>query len=175
MVVIAKMLKKFAAARKTASLATYLAAMLLSAPLQADVSAPDRSDWSEKRLANYARFDHTRQSEGVLRIPDRNIEARIYPDTLRSALEGGLSRVTATRPLGEDGNTAIAGHRDSFFRRLEDVPRDTRVELDYEGRSHPWIVSAVYDTGKVSHEPRIPLQDVPSLLPSGGWFPSESP
>ena len=35
-----------------------------------------------------------------------------------------------TAAPGADGNIAIAGHRDSFFRPLEDVPLGTRIYLN---------------------------------------------
>ncbi len=40
-----------------------------------------------------------------------------------------MSRVVATRDLGVGGNTAIAGHRDSFFRRLEGIETGSVIEI----------------------------------------------
>ncbi len=45
------------------------------------------------------------------------------------ALETGVIHVSNTPDPGEPGNVAIAGHRDSFFRRLEGVALGTRIEL----------------------------------------------
>ncbi len=101
---------------------------------------PDQSDWSEKRIAGFARFSPSMAPEAVLRVPDRNIEARIYPDSLPGALEGGLSRVTSTQPLASGGNTAIAGHRDSYFRRLEDIPVGTAIEIVRDGQRLTYLV-----------------------------------
>jgi len=114
--------------------------------LGGELAAPDQADWSSKRVASFARFSSRHADadhEAVLRVPDRHIEARIYPDSQRSALEGGLSRLTSTSNLAAGGNTAIAGHRDSFFRRLEGIKPGEAVEIEKGGRTLRYIVTDV--------------------------------
>ena len=54
-----------------------------------------------------------------------------------------MSHVSDTSLPGESGNVAIAGHRDSFFRRLEGVALGTRIELQTERSKQIFEVSDV--------------------------------
>jgi LPXTG-site transpeptidase (sortase) family protein len=95
-----------------------------------DFPQPDQSDWSIKRIASYREHSRPGTPIAVIRVPSRNIEAAVYPDSVPMALEGGVAWVSTTPEPGQKGNVALAGHRDSFFRRLEGVPVGTLIELE---------------------------------------------
>lgn len=95
------------------------------------VAEPDQADWSAKRVANYTQY---RRQQGavpraILSIPSLNIQAAVFPDTLHGSLEAGVSWVSATAEPGSAGNVAIAGHRDSFFRKLEVIQIGMNIYL----------------------------------------------
>ncbi len=79
-------------------------------------AAPDQSDWSQARKRAF----HAPQRDlvGVMRIDDIGIEVPILPGSDDGALDAGVGWLTRTAFPGDIGNVAIAGHRDSFFRRL---------------------------------------------------------
>lgn len=93
---------------------------------------PDQSDWSPKRIAKYAELEGVDmgQPHAILSVPSLRLDVPIYTDSDPKALEAGAAWVRSTTAPGADGNIAIAGHRDSFFRPLEDVPLGTRVYLN---------------------------------------------
>jgi sortase A len=93
------------------------------------LAVPDQSDWSDKRIASYKKYGASGKPGAVLSIPVLSISAGVFSDTIPMALETGVIHVSNTSDPGEPGNVAIAGHRDSFFRRLEGVALGTRIEL----------------------------------------------
>ena len=104
---------------------------------------PDQSDWSSKRIASYEKYGARDKPGAVLSIPTLAISAGVYDDTISKSLEAGVSHVSDTSRPGESGNVAIAGHRDSFFRKLEGVALGTRIELQTEFSSQLFEVSNV--------------------------------
>lgn len=112
-----------------------LALLVVLGTVQADDSSwhavpmPDRSDWSAKRLDRYDDGAKLGEPLAVLAIPALDIAVRVYEDGVPLALEAGGSWVTGTAEPGSVGNVAIAGHRDSFFRPLEGIPKGTEIHL----------------------------------------------
>jgi len=66
----------------------------------------------------------------VLRIPKVRLEAAVLSGTEDRTLDRGLGHIEYTAQPGTDGNSGIAGHRDSFFRALKDIAQDDLIELD---------------------------------------------
>ena len=54
----------------------------------------------------------------------------MLPGTDDRTLDRGLGHIEYTAQPGTDGNSGIAGHRDSFFRALKDIAQDDLIELD---------------------------------------------
>lgn len=92
---------------------------------------PDQSDWSAKRKAEYAESlaRDLGVPEAVLVIPALRVRVPVFLGTSRVALNRGAGRVEGTAQPGDDGNVAIAGHRDGFFRPLKDIQTGTSIEL----------------------------------------------
>jgi sortase A len=112
-------------------------------------SSPDQRLWSPTRVNAW----HKAIAEpgptplAVLRIPKVRLEAPVLPGTDDRTLDRGLGHIEYTARPGTDGNSGIAGHRDSFFRALKDIARDDLIELDTAQMTdvyrveRTWIVS----------------------------------
>lgn len=67
---------------------------------------------------------------GELSIPRLQFSAVVFEGTNNRTLRFGLGHVKDTPLPGEAGNVAIAGHRDSFFRRLRELREGDDVWVD---------------------------------------------
>ena len=106
----------------------------LAADLDIDsLAAPDKSLWSEKRIADYEKFAAEAADdipEGILRIPSIDLELPVFDNTAEPALTRGAGWIEGTAPLGVDGNIGIAAHRDGYFRALKDVSKGDEVIVE---------------------------------------------
>ena len=108
-------------------------------------AAPDFSLWSEKRIREYqeslaAQFP---PAMGILRIPKINVEVPVLEGTDDLILNRGVGHVTGTANPGENGNVAIAGHRDGFFRGLKDVAVGDKIELVTLQRTDDYVIDRI--------------------------------
>lgn len=105
-------------------------------------AAPDFSLWSERRIKDYqesleARFP---PALAVLRIPKIHVEVPVLEGTDDLSLNRGVGHVAGTADPGENGNVAIAGHRDSFFRGLKDVSLGDTIEMVTPRRTETYVI-----------------------------------
>ena len=94
---------------------------------------PDKSLWSEKRIADYEKFSAAAADEipeGIMRIPSVNLELPVFSGTREANLTRGAGRIEGTPPLDAEGNTGIAAHRDGYFRVLKDVELGDVIEVE---------------------------------------------
>lgn len=93
--------------------------------------AVDFSLWDPKRIREYeASFAHEIEAPlAVLEIPKLALRVPVLNGTDDLRLNRGVGRVRGTAWPGKPGNLAIAGHRDGFFRGLEDVARGDVIRL----------------------------------------------
>ena len=66
----------------------------------------------------------------LLRIPRLALEVPVFDDTSERNLNRGAGWIEGTAAPDEDGNIAIAAHRDRYFRALKDIAVGDVVELD---------------------------------------------
>jgi sortase A len=66
---------------------------------------------------------------GRMDIPRLGVSVAILQGTSARTLRLGAGHIEGTPLPGEAGNSAIAGHRDTFFRELKDVRRDDDIQL----------------------------------------------
>ncbi len=98
-------------------------------------AAPDRSLWSQARIERYERnrSDSENLSPlGLLTIPSVGIRVAMFEGTSDRVLNLGVGRVEGTSRVGAEGNLALAGHRDGFFRGLKDVKVGTEIAIRHE-------------------------------------------
>ena len=79
----------------------------------------------------------------MISIPALDLEVPVYADRVPLALERGSSWVSGTAAPGNAGNIVIAGHRDSFFRPLEDIPLGTEITLRTSNGMQQFQVTAI--------------------------------
>jgi sortase A len=87
--------------------------------------------WDKGRVKAYERSvaEQSGVPLAVLRIPRIHLEAPLFDDTGKLTLNHGVGRIAGTSRPGETGNIGIAGHRDGFFRGLENVSVGDVIEL----------------------------------------------
>jgi sortase A len=107
--------------------------------------APDFSLWSEKRVKEYqaSLAAHFSPAVGILRIPKIEVEVPILEGTDDLILNRGVGHVAGTANPGENGNVAIAGHRDGFFRGLKDVDIGDKIELETLQGTQTFIIDRI--------------------------------
>jgi sortase A len=111
---------------------------------------PDRSLWSHERVKAWtlvSSVPEVRSSSGplgVLKIPKIHLEVPILEGTDDPALDYGVGHVEGTALPGENGNIALAGHRDGFFRGLKDVVVGDAMELETVHGSEAFVVENIW-------------------------------
>ena len=106
---------------------------------------PDFSLWSEKRVKEYQESlaEHFSPALGILRIPRINVEVPILEGTDDLSLNRGVGHVAGTPNPGENGNVAIAGHRDGFFRGLKDVVLGDKIEMVTPRQTETYVIDRI--------------------------------
>jgi sortase A len=114
---------------------------------QQEFVEPDRSLWSEQRIAA---FEHSRTTsnalspQALLNIPAVGIRVAVFDGTSDRVLNLGAGRVAGTGEFGADGNLALAGHRDGFFRGLKDITIGDDIELQHAGGLVTYSVTELF-------------------------------
>jgi sortase A len=110
-----------------------------------DRDSLDFTLWENKRVQAY------RASLGlkfhpplaVLDIPRLRLRAPVFKGTDDLTLNRGLGWVIGTGAPGGDGNVAIAGHRDGFFRVLKDIVPGDLITLELPGEQKQYVVDDI--------------------------------
>jgi sortase A len=66
---------------------------------------------------------------GRVDIPRLGISVAVLQGTSSRMLRLGAGHIEGTALPGETGNSGIAGHRDTFFRKLKDIRKDDEIQL----------------------------------------------
>jgi sortase A len=116
-----------------------------SKQLAQSTATPNFTLWSEQRVREYqaslaAPFS---AAVGILRIAKIKLEVPILEGTDVLSLNRGVGHVAGTANPGEDGNVAIAGHRDGFFSGLKDVSLGDAVEVAGLQETETYIVDRI--------------------------------
>ena len=108
-------------------------------------AAPDFSLWSEKRIKEYQESLAAQFSPaiGILRIPKINVEVPVLEGTDDLILNRGVGHVNGTAYPGENGNVAIAGHRDGFFRGLKDLVVGDKIEMITLQQTETYVIDRI--------------------------------
>jgi sortase A len=101
-------------------------------------------EWAQERKVGTA---DPRAGLTRLVIPKIDLDAIVVEGASDSALLAGPGHLEDTPKAGESGNTIIAGHRDTFFRRVHELRPGDKLILRRMGREFQYRVvsSAVVD------------------------------
>ncbi|MCP8900525.1 class D sortase [Gilvimarinus xylanilyticus] len=102
----------------------------------------DTSLWSASRIEEFHKIDADKNDTiGVLSIDTLGLSAPIFSGPSDFNLNRGLGWLDRTAPLSGGGNTAIAGHRDSFFRVLKDIEKGDAITVTTLGGKKEYLVT----------------------------------
>jgi len=109
-------------------------------------SPVDFSLWSSGRIAAYEESlaKNVDAPIAILRIPKIRLEVPVFNDTDDLALNRGVGRILGTAQVGMAGNLGIAGHRDGFFRGLQNIVPGDSVELVRPQQIDSYDVSEIH-------------------------------
>ena len=95
-------------------------------------ATPDLSRWAAGRISAFREALSMPSSPPValVRIPRLGLEVPLYDGADEHNLNRGVARIAGTAALGGAGNLGIAGHRDGWFRVLEDIEVGDRIEVE---------------------------------------------
>jgi sortase A len=105
---------------------------LLQAAALRQPQAPDLSLWDLERVRAWRRAssEPAPPALAVLRIPKIRLEVPVLRGTDDFTLNRAVGHIDDTALPGTEGNSGIAGHRDSFFRGLKDIAAGDAIELE---------------------------------------------
>jgi sortase A len=124
------------------------------------VPEPDQSDWSTTRKTGYAKtlkIDLGIPS-AVISIPMLGLTVQVYPGTDKTSLERGAGWVEGTTLPGGNGNIAIAGHRDSYFRPLEKITLGATIDVLTDRGIREYQVSSITIVDALDMQPLLPTE-----------------
>src|SRR5262245_31427082 len=80
---------------------------------------------------------------GRIEIPRLGVSAMVLEGASGRALRRGVGHVASTAFPGERGNVALAGHRDTYFRKLAKTTRGDRIWLRTPDGTFQYVVQEV--------------------------------
>ena len=124
----------------------------------------DTSLWAEGRTKEYREslLHDFGVPLAVMRIRKLEIEVPVLPGTDDLTLNRGVGWIQGTAAPGTDGNFAVAGHRDGFFRGLKDIELGDTIEVETLEGSRTYVVDdlTIVDPSNVSV---LAERDLPSV------------
>jgi sortase A len=101
--------------------------------------------WSEKRVAAYKEslLQHFDPAIALMRVRRLGLEAPVFEGVDDLTLNRGAGHIPGTALPGENGNFAIAGHRDGFFRALKDIIPGDEIEVLTTTRRYTYRVDQI--------------------------------
>ncbi|HEU4603061.1 MAG TPA: class D sortase [Steroidobacteraceae bacterium] len=93
-------------------------------------SPPHTADWSVGRLAKYLASASGGTPEAVMKITRLRLEVPIYSGVSELNLNRGAARLLNTSTWDTPGNTAVAAHRDGYFRALQGIALGDEIMVE---------------------------------------------
>ena len=121
---------------------------VLQAAAMTDAAVPNQALWSPKRVKAW-RETRSRLAPAplaLLRIPRIGLEVAVLEGTDDWTLNHAVGHIEGTAAPAAAGNSGIAGHRDGFFRGLEDIRTGDGIDIETVGSveryrvERTWIV-----------------------------------
>lgn len=117
----------------------------LNVPAPLTYSAPDKTNWSKSRIRKYGSASSGLAPTAglpvaILKIRRIGLEVPVYSTASERNLNRGAALVTGTAEPDTEGNTAIAAHRDGYFRALEHIALGDVLDLRTLHEDHRYKV-----------------------------------
>lgn len=98
--------------------------------------------WNPKRIRAYREsfLTKTEPAAAVLLIPKIHLKVPVFNGTDELTLNRGAGRIIGSAKIGQGGNTAIAAHRDGFFRGLKDIALGDSITLVTPTRTIHFVI-----------------------------------
>jgi sortase A len=105
----------------------------------------DMSRWSESRKRHYegSRGVDVGPALAVLRIERLGLEVPVLEGTDELTLDRAAGHIEGTPMPGSRGNVGLAGHRDGFFRVLEDIAEGDVLTLHTPSETLTYVVDSL--------------------------------
>jgi sortase A len=109
------------------------------------IPAPDFELWSEKRIREYQESLAASQDLplALLSIDKLGLTVPVYNGATDFNLNRGVARIKGTARVDQAGNLGIAGHRDGFFRGLQDIALGDSLRLESLTGATQYRVSSI--------------------------------
>lgn len=120
------------------------------------------ADWSKNRIVAWkATFsDKGPGAFAILSVPSAGISVPVFEGTSDRNLNAGAAWIEGTDKPGFDyGNTGIAGHRDGFFRGLQNVKVGEPISLQTDGEKLVYRISDISIVDPTNIETLLPQQE----------------
>lgn len=110
--------------------------------------AIDFTLWSPKRVQHHKKSlaKCSDRPLALLKIPKLHLVAPVWDGLDDLSLNAGVGWIPGTVRPGQVGNIGIAGHRDGFFRGLEEIHDGDKIELELAGRTDAYVVAKAFKT-----------------------------
>ena len=76
-------------------------------------------------------YDNSIYPIGKINIDKLNLSSIITSGDLEQSLEVSIAHIPNTSKPGQLGNIGLAGHRDTFFKKLKDIKINDIIEIEY--------------------------------------------
>lgn len=80
---------------------------------------------------------------GRIEIPRLHVNVMVREGVTDQTLRQAVGHVPSTALPGELGNVALAAHRDTFFRPLQDIKKDDHITLETLNGSYEYVVESL--------------------------------
>jgi LPXTG-site transpeptidase (sortase) family protein len=98
---------------------------------------------ADVRVKSGERAGTSRTSLGRIEIPTIGLAAMILEGTDARTLRRAVGHISGTPLPGQQGNVAITGHRDTFFRPLLKIRKDDEIRLTTLSGSYRYLVDSI--------------------------------
>ena len=106
---------------------------------------------------------------GRLEIPRLDMSIMLLDGIDNRTLRRGIGHIPGTALPGELGNVGIAGHRDTFFRRLAGIHKDDQITVRTLDRAYDYVVDSIRvvdaDAGEVLNDFGHPVLTLVTCYP----------
>lgn len=99
-------------------------------------------EWSRRAPSTTAPLViHGNIGVAQISIPKLQLQATVLEGTSYKTLKLGPGHISGTALPGDLGNAALAGHRDTFFRKLDELTPGDAIDIERDGHKYEFSVS----------------------------------